>query len=141
MRTQDGALDCDIILCKSLCCSNCAVLTQDEVSELIAKVGEEYALDLDPRKFFRQAKGEHGIYYAMKMIKGRCIFLNKENRCRIYKCRPALCELYPVIDADAVDERCPIVNKLLAEKLDSLKRQYAEKINEMIKKEEKFLFV
>ncbi len=141
MRTQDGALDCDIILCKSLCCSNCAVLTQDEVSELIAKVGEEYALDLDPRKFFRQAKGEHGIYYAMKMIKGRCIFLNKENRCRIYKCRPALCELYPVIDVNAVDERCPIVNKLPVEKLDGLKRQYAEKIDKMIKKEEKFIFI
>ncbi len=141
MRIQDGALDCDIELCKSLCCRNCAVLTPDEVSELIAKVREEYALELDPRKYFRLAKGDHGIYYAMKMIKGRCIFLNKDNRCRIYKCRPALCELYPVIDVDAVDERCPIVNKLPAGKLDSLKRQYAEKINEMIQKEETFLFV
>jgi Fe-S-cluster containining protein len=141
MRMQDGALDCDIKFCNSLCCRNCAVLTRDEVSELIANIRNEYALELDCRKYFRLAKGEHGIYYAMKMIKGRCIFLNKEKRCRIYKCRPALCELYPVIDVDAVDERCPIVNKLPAEKLDSLKRQYAEKIDEMIQKEEKFLFI
>jgi len=141
MRTQDDTLDCDIKLCNSLCCRNCAVLTRDEVSDLIANVREEYALELDPRKYFRLAKGEHGIYFAMKMIKGRCIFLNKENRCRIYKCRPALCELYPVIDVDAVDERCPIVNKLPPEKLDSLKRQYAENIDEMIQKEEKFIFV
>jgi Fe-S-cluster containining protein len=141
MRMQDGALDCDIKHCNSLCCRNCAVLTRDEVSELIAKVREEYALELDARKYFRLAKGEHGIYYAMKMIKGRCIFLNKENRCRIYKCRPALCEFYPVIDVDAVDERCPIVNKLSVDKLDSLKQQYAEKIDDMIQKEEKFLFV
>lgn len=141
MITQDGVLGCNIKLCNSLCCRNCAVLTRDEVSDLIANVREEYALELDPRKYFRPAKGEHGIYYAMKMIKGRCIFLNKENRCRIYKCRPALCELYPVIDVDAVDERCPIADKLPGEKLERLKRQYAEKIDEMIQKEEKFLFV
>ncbi|VVB92638.1 Putative zinc- or iron-chelating domain protein [uncultured archaeon] len=141
MRTQDSAFDCDIKLCNSMCCRNCAVLTRDEVSELISKVREEYALELDPCKYFRPAKGEHGIYYAMKMIKGRCIFLNKENRCRIYKCRPALCELYPVIDVDAVDENCPIVAKLPREKIESLKRQYAEKIDEMIQEEEKFLFI
>jgi Fe-S-cluster containining protein len=141
MKTLDGALDCDIKLCNSLCCRNCAVLTYNEAADLIKNVREEYALELDLRKYFKQAKGEHGIYYAMKMIKGRCIFLNKENRCRIYKCRPALCELYPVIDVNAVDERCPIVNKLPVEKLDSLKRQYAEKIDEMIQKEEKFLFI
>ncbi len=141
MKALDGAFDCDIKLCNSLCCRNCAVLTPDEVSELIAKVREEYALELDPRKYFRPAKGEHGIYYAMKMIKERCIFLNKENRCRIYKCRPVLCELYPVIDADAVDERCPVADKLPLEQIKILKRQYAEKIDEMIQKEEKFLFV
>jgi Fe-S-cluster containining protein len=141
MKTQEGALDCDIKLCNSLCCRNCAVLTRDEVSELIGKVRDEYALELDPRKYFRLAKGEHGIYYAMKIIKGRCIFLNKENRCRIYKCRPALCELYPVIDVDVVDERCPIVNKLPREKLERLKRQYTERIDKMIQLEEIFLFV
>ncbi len=140
MRTQD-VLGCDIKLCNSLCCCNCAVLTRDEVSDLIANVREEYALELDPRKYFRPAKGKLGIYYAMKMIKGRCIFLNKENRCRIYRCRPALCELYPVINVDAVDVRCPIVNKLDSEKIESLKRQYAERIDEMIRKEEIFLFV
>lgn len=112
MGKQDGALDCDIKLCNSLCCRNCAVLTENEVMELIINVRREYNFDLDLRKYFRQAKGEHGIYYAVKMMKGQCIFLNKEKRCRIYRCRPALCELYPVIDVDAVDERCPIANKL-----------------------------
>jgi Fe-S-cluster containining protein len=38
------------------------------------------------------------------MIKGQCIFLNREKRCRIYRCRPELCELYPAVDVDAVDE-------------------------------------
>lgn len=109
--------------------------------ELITNVRREYSLDLDLRKYFRQAKGEHGIYYAVKMIKGKCIFLNKDNRCRIYKCRPALCELYPVIDVDAVDERCPIANKLPQEKLDGLKRRYAEEIDEQIKQEQTFRFV
>ncbi len=141
MRTLDGALDCDIKLCNSLCCRNCAILTEDEAMELITNVRREYNFKLDLRKYFRQAKGEHGMYYAVKMIKGQCIFLNKENRCRIYRCRPALCELYPVIDVDAVDERCPIANKLPQEKLDSLKQRYAEEIDGRIQNEQRFLFV
>jgi len=134
-------MDCDIELCGSMCCRNCAVLTQEEVAKLIANVRGKYKLELDPRKYFRKAKGEHGIYFAVKMIKGRCIFLNKENRCLIYRCRPTLCELYPVIDADAVDERCPIANKLPQETLDGLKRRYAEEIDRRIKQEQTFRFV
>jgi Fe-S-cluster containining protein len=141
MRMEDGALDCDIKLCDSLCCHNCAVLTQEEVAELIAKVRKEYALELPPRKYFRQAKGIHGIYFAVKMIKGQCIFLNKENRCRIYRCRPLLCELYPVIDVEAVDERCPITNKLPQEILEALKKRYENEVDERIKQEQTFRFI
>ncbi len=140
MRT-DGALDCDIKLCNSLCCRNCAVLTADELTELVADVRKEYALELEPGKYFREAKGEHGIYFAVKMIRGQCIFLNKEKRCRIYRCRPTLCELYPVVDVDAVDERCPIANKLPQETLDGLRRRYAEEIDGRIQNEQTFRFV
>lgn len=136
-----GALDCDIKLCNSLCCRNCAVLTADELTELVADVRKEYALELEPGKYFREAKGEHGIYYAVKMIRGQCIFLNKEKRCRIYRCRPTLCELYPVVDVDAVDERCPIANKLPQETLDGLRRRYAEEIDGRIQNEQTFRFV
>ncbi len=142
MRTNgSGALDCDIKLCNSLCCRNCAVLTADELTEMIADVRKEYAFELDPGKYFREAKGEHGIYFAVKMIRGQCIFLNKEKRCRIYRCRPALCELYPVVDVDAVDERCPVVHELSQEKLAFLKRRYADEVDERIQKEQKFMFV
>ncbi len=137
----NGAFDCDIKLCGSLCCRNCAVLTANELTDLIAKARKEYDMELDPEKYFRQARGERGIYFAVKMIKGQCIFLNKEKRCRIYRCRPALCELYPVIDADAVDERCPIVSKLPGEKLALLKRRYADEVDERIQGEQTFLFV
>jgi Fe-S-cluster containining protein len=116
-------------------------LTQEEVEELIANVRKEYNLELEPRKYFRQAKGEHGIYFAIKSIKGQCIFLNKAKRCRIYRCRPTLCELYPVIDVDAVDERCPIVNKLPQETLEVLKRRYADEVDERIQREQRFMFV
>lgn len=134
---------CDIRSCGSLCCRNCPVLTEEEVSKLIAKVRKEYALELDPKKYFRKATGEHGIYFAVKMIKGQCIFLNKEKRCRIYKCRPALCELYPVINVDAVDERCPGVrkNKWSGEMLAVLKRRYAIEIDDRIKTEQTFRFI
>jgi len=134
-------MDCDIESCKSLCCHNCAVLTGIEVSELIANVKKKYALELAPRRFFREVKGQRGSYYAIKMIKGRCIFLNKENRCHIYMCRPKLCELYPVIDIDNVDERCPIAGKLSTEMLVDFKKRYAEEIDKDIKAEQTFLFV
>ncbi|VVB87735.1 Putative zinc- or iron-chelating domain protein [uncultured archaeon] len=136
-------MDCDIRLCESLCCRNCAVLTGEEVAELISKVKKEYALELDPKKYFRRAEGEQGIYFAARMIKGQCIFLNKEKRCRIYRCRPALCELYPVIDVDAVDERCPAIrkNKLPADVLVALKKRYAEEIDDRIKLEQVFRFI
>ncbi len=145
MREQNniGALNCDIRLCNSLCCHNCAVLTVDEVSKLIKAIMKEYALEIDAQKYFRQAKGEHGIYFAIKMIKGQCIFLNKEKRCRIYRCRPALCELYPAIDVDIVDERCPGVreNKIPDEYLAVLKKRYANEIDERIKMEQEFRFI
>ncbi len=135
--------DCDIKICGSLCCCNCAVLTEDESLMLIRIVKKEYGLELDLKKYFRKAKGEHGLYYAVKMIKGQCVFLDKEKRCRIYRCRPTLCELYPVIDVDTVDVRCPLVgkNRFSQEMLDTLKKRYADEINERIKKEHTFRFV
>lgn len=138
-----SAFDCDIKLCKSLCCRNCPVLTEDEAAELIKDVKKEYALELDPKKYFRKAEGEHEIYFAMKMIKGQCIFLNKDERCRIYKCRPKLCELYPVINVDAIDVHCPKVIKgeFPGELLDALKKRYADEIDISIKSEQTFMFI
>lgn len=136
-----NSLDCDIGICKSLCCHNCAVLTDEEVSLLIKKARIKYELELETKKYFRKVKGEHGNYFAIRMIKGRCIFLNRENRCQIYECRPALCDLYPVIDVDAVDERCPIANKLSSEMLDVLKRRYEDEVDERIKAEKTFMFL
>lgn len=136
-----NSLDCDIGSCKSICCHNCAVLTGDEVSELLKNARMKYSLELEPKKYFRKVKGEHGTYFAVRIIKGQCIFLNKEKRCRIYGCRPTLCDLYPVIDVDAVDERCPIANKLPKETIDVLKRRYGEEVDGRIKAEKTFIFV
>lgn len=119
------------------------MLTEGEVAELILKVRGEYNLELDPEKYFKRASGKHGTYYAVKMIKGQCIFLEKEKRCRIYRCRPKLCELYPVIDVDAVDDQCPdVINKKFSvEMLGALKQRYATEVDERIKREERFRFV
>jgi len=135
--------ECDIKICGSLCCRNCPVLTEDEALTLIKNVKKEYGLELELKKYFRKAEGEHGLYYAVKMIKEQCIFLDKEKRCRIYRCRPTLCELYPVIDVDAVDVRCPDVgkNKFSQEMLDSLKKRYADEVDERIRKEHTFRFI
>jgi len=135
--------ECDIKLCDSICCRNCPVLTGEEALTLIRKVKKEYGLELELKKYFRKAEGEHGLYYAVKMIKGQCIFLDREKRCRIYRCRPKLCELYPAVDVEAVDESCPDVgkNKFSQEMLEALKKRYSDEIDENIKKEKTFRFV
>ncbi len=138
---KENIWDCDISICKSLCCHNCAVLTTDEVSELVSNARKKYDLELDPKIYFRKVKGEHGTYFAVKMIKGRCIFLNKEYRCRIYDCRPVLCKLYPVIDVDAIDQRCPIANRLSKDEIAVLKKRYEEEVDEKIKAEKTFMFI
>jgi len=140
-EVQENAWDCDISICKSLCCHNCAVLTIDEVSEIVSKARKKYEFELDPKIYFRKVKGENGTYFAIRMIKGRCIFLNKEDRCRIYECRPVLCKLYPVIDVDAIDERCPKANKLSKDEIAVLKKRYEEEVDEGIKAEKIFMFV
>lgn len=137
---KENIWDCDISICKSLCCHNCAVLTTDEVSELVSNARKKYDLELDPKIYFRKVRGEHGTYFAIKMIKGRCIFLNKEDRCRIYECRPVLCKLYPVIDFDAVDERCQMANRLSKDEIAVLKKRYGEEVDERIKVEKTFMF-
>ena len=137
------SFDCDIKLCDSLCCRNCPVLTEEEALTLIKKVNKEYGFLLEQKKYFRKAEGEHGLYFAVKMMKGQCIFLNRENRCRIYRCRPKLCELYPAVDVGSVDEGCPLVmkNKISREMLDALKKRYADEIDKRIKKEQTFNFI
>ena len=137
------SFDCDIKLCDSLCCRNCPVLTEEEALTLIKKVNKEYGFLLEQKKYFRKAEGEHGLYFAVKMMKGQCIFLNREKRCRIYRCRPKLCELYPVVDVGSVDEGCPLVmkNKISREMLDALKKRYADEIDKRIKKEQTFNFI
>jgi len=137
---QENTWDCDISICKSLCCHNCAVLTIDEVSGLVSNARIKYNIELDPKRYFRKVKGEHGTYFAVKMIKGRCIFLNKEDRCRIYECRPVLCRLYPVIDINAIDERCPMANRLSKDEIAILKKRYEEEVDEKIKAEKTFMF-
>jgi Fe-S-cluster containining protein len=117
------------------------VLTGDEVLKLITNVKKEYGREIDLQKYFRKARGDYGVYFAAKIIKGQCIFLNREKRCIIYKCRPTLCELYPVVDIDAVDSRCPQENKLSHEFLTSLKKRYANEIDEKIKMEQTFRFI
>ncbi len=135
--------NCDIKICGSLCCRNCPVLTEAEASDLILKVKKEYNLELELKKYFRKAEGEQGMYYAVKMIKGQCIFLDREKKCRIYRCRPRLCELYPVVDINTTDQGCPDIagHKFSREMLTVLKKRYAQEIDERIKKEQTFRFI
>ncbi|MCX6802873.1 MAG: YkgJ family cysteine cluster protein [Candidatus Diapherotrites archaeon] len=39
-------------------------------------------------------------FIALKRIEGKCVFLNKENLCSVYKARPRQCALFPEISPD-----------------------------------------
>ena len=75
---------------KKNCCNSFAyiddpILSREEKDEIISsfKVSED--------NFIKH----NNSFYTIKTQKGICPFLNENNRCSIYKCRPNDCKLFP----------------------------------------------
>ena len=62
-----------------------------------------------------------GGIYRLRNVNGRCYFLGKDNRCRIYENRPLGCRIYPVVlDSNGkaiVDDLCPKRDEIKSEDL------------------------
>lgn len=74
-----------------LCCLEGTIVTEKEAEIIssIIKIDRDEFLN-DYRKF-TNAENQ----YKTKVINGRCCFLKKDNTCRIYHIRPAVCKDYP----------------------------------------------
>lgn len=88
------------ISCKAGCGACCHQLINisdieaDHISEAV-KDGS-ITVKIDMERLAKQAKWEREDYYN-NIPEARCVFLNEENSCGIYKHRPAVCRNYTVI--------------------------------------------
>jgi len=85
-------------------------------------------------------------FYRLRNVGGKCIFLDEENRCRIYSIRPIGCRVYPLVysfdKGPLLDPECPLSQqvvytceeveeglKILEKVLKMLESEYRIKIN------------
>ncbi len=80
-------------------CGRCCVAGDDHFVFLSAAEAEAIRrhLQLSPRWFRRRylARLEQGELVAASGPGGRCVFLDREEKCRIYPVRPLQCRSYP----------------------------------------------
>ncbi len=86
-------------------------------SDLIRILSAGYALH-----FFAYFDGK---YWRLRNIQGKCVFLDKNGLCKIYKIRPKGCKAYPVIIVETDSEKicyidkevCPLHEKMTDEEI------------------------
>ena len=66
---------------------------------------EQKQIEAQGFRDFLNRKDETGINWVRRKKDGSCFFLGKENKCRIYSVRPAICRLDPFTIADYDYER------------------------------------
>ena len=115
-------------ICRETGCSVCCHETEMELSaEDIRRIEETGRTDF----YIRSGSG-----FRLKNFNGRCVFLDQDNMCSIYRSRPAGCRLYPLVmdltDWHAVlDSDCPHRNRFPVDpddvvELDRLVRKLTE---------------
>ena len=81
--------------------SNLILISAEEVRDIIAATGMKWDEVADPYPDFFEAGGcSVTLAWCLKRKGGQCIFLNNDNRCRIYKNRPWICRTYPFMLTD-----------------------------------------
>jgi Fe-S-cluster containining protein len=46
---------------------------------------------------FAEKNSSEAYPYAIRLVNGRCFFLNQDNKCSIYPVRPLVCRFYPFV--------------------------------------------
>ncbi|MFC1704897.1 YkgJ family cysteine cluster protein [Nanoarchaeota archaeon] len=77
------------------CCKRLYILLNDSDIKNIEKLG--YVLDC-----FSEVEpvGEFKGKRVLRKVDERCIFLTKDNLCKIYESRPEICKKYPFFDKE-----------------------------------------
>ena len=107
------------------CCYNTEMpLTKEDV-ERIERLGfkrEEFTVEVD------------GIL-RLRNLNGRCVFLDNDNRCKIYDHRPLGCKIYPAILDEScrvvVDDKCPRKHEVSKRDLRKVKKLLKKLVREI----------
>jgi Fe-S-cluster containining protein len=59
------------------------------------KLRIEKNLGLKREDFAELVQDSHPFKYLMKMVDGKCIFLDEDKTCKIYESRPLICRCFP----------------------------------------------
>ncbi|MBS7250480.1 MAG: YkgJ family cysteine cluster protein [Candidatus Freyarchaeota archaeon] len=80
-------------------CSRCCRHTEKAPRRILLSVLDllriEKNLGLNRENFAENIQGPHPFTFLMKMVNGKCIFLDENNTCKIYEFRPLICRCYP----------------------------------------------
>ncbi len=81
----------------SFCCHTQVSVTEDEATVLVQRIQE--GLDVDRELLERQmmAGNDPQAFYRMNHLERRCVFLDDQGSCKVYKDRPSVCRTNAVI--------------------------------------------
>lgn len=107
MRKSDAFKE---IKCKAGCAHCCynPVVANEEEAQLLLEFCKEEKIEIDWEHVAKQAKfeGNDHEYFLQPKSESRCAFLGEDNRCKVYKHRPASCRKYFVgSDPSTCDDR------------------------------------
>jgi Fe-S-cluster containining protein len=86
--------DYDCCKCNNCCKAYRIDLDDDEITAISSFLGQSE--DSFVSEYLVRVKDEYGIEAHSYSIKGKpCVFLNKDGRCRVQDCKPAVCKGFP----------------------------------------------
>ena len=100
--------------CGKCCYCSPIVISGKDIRVMACKLG------MNVKEFKKQYTevypGSPGLSHFKK--EGPCVFLDENNRCKIYDARPDMCRLYPLVKGARIPRECNTLLELLAEIMD-----------------------
>jgi len=124
--------DCDIN-CAAPSAAGTALFWQKKSSHVNKESQKGIWASLELKKYFRKAEGEHGLYFAVKMMKGQCIFLNREKDAA-YTGAVQACELYQQLMLARWMRMSLVMKTKFPGNAGCPEKRYSDEINERIKR-------
>lgn len=81
----------------SFCCHTQVSITEDEAEVLVQRVQEGIAIDKERLERQMVAGNDPNSFFRLNHLDRRCVFLNDEGVCNVYKDRPSVCRTNAVV--------------------------------------------
>jgi Fe-S-cluster containining protein len=80
-------------------CSRCCAHTEERNRRILLSDLDlsriEKNIGLKREEFAEPIQDSHPFRFLMRMVDGKCIFLNEDKTCKIYEFRPLICRCFP----------------------------------------------